>query len=361
MRVLWYSDLHISGSGDFSRPSASGYTTRIDDAFRAASWISDVIVSKKIDLVVNGGDIFKHQGALQSLDFSAAVKFLTIVDSACREVEASQVVLLGNHDYISNDRRICATDFVDSLPNSRLIRDIELVEIGDGWFGFIPYLLDWSILTTYWDTFRRYTENGIPVYLFGHMDLNGVINANVNSRQILSTSGISPETLSKICTFCFNGHHHIPQIVGGKKNIILSGSLQQFTVSEAAGNFSRGLYILDTEKKSCEHLPVGSLLSEILTVSSLEDLRGIDRNNYIVFRYSDHLSREEAEEILKEFRGYRMIFTDRGDVTEIDIPLLLAGEESPIETFRKFLNHKFPGDVELEKLGVSLISKREDG
>jgi len=373
MKILWYTDTHFGLSGAFSRPSSSGYTTRLDETLELHQWITKKVKEYDPDLVVNGGDIFKPQVVMHGMEVSAASR------GTARVVKASKMhlTLLGNHDYISRDTKVTSIDWLDELPNSKVIRQIDFMEADDGksLIIFCPYLWEYSwaikkIETIIEDAGGLDTYDNL--YFFGHAEVGGALNTvsvdlgsgEEKEHYSNNQNSIPPEWLSNLFHYAFNGHHHIPQ--EPEPNVFLSGSAQQFTVTEyATEEMARGIYILDTESKDLEFIE-NKISPKIVRVeNNLDKLEEIDSNSYVMFYYKPkEFDKEELIPNFKRFKGFQLkqISPDKfRPITSVDFK---SKDEDNTGIYKEYLGTVAFEDENLEKQvekkGLEIIKEAED-
>lgn len=306
MRILWYTDTHFGRNGAFSFPSPSGYTTRIDETLRLHRWIKDLIVEKDPDLVINGGDIFKPQVTIHASEVSSSIKGTAMIIKNSKQ----HITLLGNHDYLSRDTKVTAVDWVEEFDNSSLVKTVDSFEVDDNTLIIlIPYVWDYSYVEKKVAEMAKGYEK---VFVFGHAEIIGAVDSVVmdmgsgEKSEHLSSSknSLSPTFLSQF-TMAFNGHHHIPQKL--KENVVLTGSIQQFTVTEAEQEIPRGVYIIDTETNNVSFYE-NNVSPKIFRVeNNIDVLKELPKNNYVVYYANvDNTDFDALMPELKKFRAYQL-------------------------------------------------------
>lgn len=368
MKILWYTDTHFGYSGAFSRPSSSGYTTRLDDTLELHRWIATQVKEHQPDLAINGGDIYKPQINLHGLEVSASIRGTNQVIKA----SPMHITLLGNHDYIGRDTRVTAIDWLNELPKSKLIKTIDYMDFPekdpDLALVFCPYVWDYDFAVKRMKELLK-DRDFKKVYYFGHAEIRGALNSVVldlgtgehKEHKATSANAVPVEFLSEF-TMAFNGHHHIPQ--RPEPNVYLTGSTQQFTVTEYAPEEKRGVYLIDTDKATVQVIE-NRITPEIVRVEKNKDrLSDLPDNTYVIYYYdASQDTPESLQPLLSRFKGHklRMIGSDKfKPITAVDFE---SQDEDHIGIYEEYLNTVAFDTKELqesvEKSGKALIKKAQ--
>jgi len=365
-KILFYTDTHFGNTGDFSHPSNSGYSTRLDYTIALHEWIINLIDEHSPDIIVNGGDLYKSQGSIEAKAISACTTSMTNFARRC-SLEIPHYVLLGNHDFISTDRSICSIDWLEKLPPFQLIKQTEVIECDGFSMVLAPYFLhDEEAYESVAQALKRCEQN--TKLFFGHLTIHGVIDSvsrtptgfspfkleHGSSKKVVDTS-----FLSKNFTFAFNGHHHVPQ--RPFTNVILPGSLQQFTVTEFDYDLRRGVWLIDTEKKTTELIP-NYISPRIVKAFSLSDIDSLEDNCCVIYNHI-HKNEDKAtiQKALERFVASR-ILSSSGLVTkeESDKTVGLQLDVEAIsfeETFGTYMDNVFTGQENVKNLGLKLLTQ----
>lgn len=362
-KILFYTDTHFGNTGDFSHPSASGYSTRLDYTIALHQWILDLVEEHQPDLIVNGGDLYKSQGTIEAKAISACTATMTNIARKCPSIP--HFVLLGNHDFITTDRSISSIDWLEKLPPFTLVKETTVVED----FGFS------MVLAPYFHTEQESYESVQEALaqcthqtkvFFGHLNLRGVIEsvtrtpAGFSEYKLEGSDNkkfVDCKLLSSSFTFAFNGHHHVPQ--QPFTNVILPGSLQQFTVTEFDYGMRRGVWIIDTDKQTTKLIPnyISPRITKVFKLSQLDEL---EDNTNVIYTHIDSTEQKPIiEKALERFQSSRILSTaglvtkDKDDST----PQLNLESSSPEETFEKYVDSLFKDSPEIKQLGLSFITK----
>jgi DNA repair exonuclease SbcCD ATPase subunit/DNA repair exonuclease SbcCD nuclease subunit len=193
MKILIWSDAHISPNAPYSKPRPDGLTDHLYEVMDWFRWIHGVILEEKPDFVIDLGDLFSTYGYVDVKSMHVAWAGVQAVGSAARSVEAEYLFLLGNHDLYNR--------MMHNLPwfPGKIIDKPMVIPQGTLQMGFLPYGYqlvddkDFAAIDPHCDL------------LFTHNDY----------KEIPYQTGRHPETGDSVQSFqglaIFNGHYHIPQ------------------------------------------------------------------------------------------------------------------------------------------------------
>lgn len=239
MRVLFIGDPHLK-------------ITRFDLAKQFLTWINEVVVTHKPDLIVNLGDTFDTHAVLRS---EVMTEFMNHVD-ACREV-APYIYLVGNHDmYKPNDAKYHAlSHLVGKLDNFSIIESVQNL------YGmtFVPYVHNPEL----------FPKKTLEICV-AHQTFKGADYGDITTKDGIDASSIEDVQL------IISGHIHKRQILdAGGREIRYIGS--PFSQSASDINQIKGVSIIDTATFKEEFiicpLPVWKGIKyELSPVFSTEDM-----------------------------------------------------------------------------------------
>lgn len=360
MKILFYTDTHFGESGSFSYPTASGYTSRLDTTLALHSWLGDVLDDRRPDVVINGGDLYKSQGVIEAKALSACTLAMTQLIERGRSAGIKQhYILLGNHDFVTKNHLVTSIDWLDAIPGCKLVR---FLSEEDG-LVLCPY---YHTTEEVWDDLQAMASTS-KVY-FGHMSLSGVFDGmNRTPREYVGLpaheSGLSTSWLSQNFKMSFNGHHHVPQ--RPYENVLLPGSLQQFTVSEVdyLPSMKRGVWLLDTDTLKLTFIE-NRISPRIVKVFFYDELRSLDDNCCVVFHHvSEKDDKSLIEKELKRFTGSQYV-SPRVRATVADnekAKALMQETSSPEELYSTYIEELKLESEDLKSAllaeGVSIIQK----
>lgn len=295
MKILFYTDLHFRYNWDFFKISKNGHSNLLDHLTDTLKWVESQIEEHKPDLVVCGGDIYHQMNSLDSHTITVSVSALKHLYDVCNSVKSQHNILLGNHDFISEKRDISIIDYIDSFPDTRVIKNLEKLDN----LIFCPYYFSKENLSLSQDILEN--KNSI---FFGHLSLQGGYYKNFKRKNLLLEELEHQSLTTQVKSFrlVFNGHHHIPQRLSD--NVILPGSLIQIDLDEAEVNLPRGIWLIDSETFNIQLLQ-NKISPKLHRVYSKEELQKLPDNSYVYYGYQTPEELKEVGGELKRFLGQK--------------------------------------------------------
>lgn len=280
MRILAFGDTHIHGLHAFSRPSRDAWTTRHHEHVACREWLAEIIRTRCPDLVVNGGDILHTQGQASYADIHVAVECEARIAYACRDVRAEYVVLLGNHEKLTDTGRyLYGTRWLRYMRHVILIDQAEVMNR----VAFIPHTLDYGVLRS-----LPPAEIG-----FSHLDVRG---ARFHATRV-DTQGMDPAHTP--VPLLINHHYHVPQeLSGAGARIVFPGAPQTWGFHEPQEG--RGAIWIEGDKVERLYADLPRFLT--VTPEQLPDTRAQD---YLLVQAVFESDLEPYRDILAE-RQYRV-------------------------------------------------------
>lgn len=295
MKILFYTDLHFRYNGDFFKISKSGHSNLLEELTSSLTWFENQIEEHKPDMVVCGGDIYHQMNSLDSHTVTVSFSALKRLCDVCNTYKAQHNILLGNHDFISENRDVSIIDFLNEFPNTQVVNELTKVDN----LVFCPYYFSKENLSI---PESILSQNSKSIF-FGHLSLQGGYYKQFKKiNQTLAECEFQSLTEQvKSFKLAFNGHHHIPQVMG---NVIFPGSFIQVNIDEPELNLKRGVYLIDSETFQYQLIP-NTQYSRMFRTYSLEELSQIPDNSYVYFGYEDSELIQKALPELKRFLGHR--------------------------------------------------------
>mgnify|MGYP003440841740 CR=1 FL=1 len=295
MKILFYTDLHFRYNGDFFQISKSGHSNLLDELTRSLTWLESVIEEQKPDLVVCGGDIYHSMNSLDSHTVTVSFSALKHLCGVCESVGSQHIILLGNHDFISEDRTVSIIDFLNNFNKTQVINSLTKIDN----LLFCPYYFAKENMSIP-DEFLQQNKSSI---FFGHLSLQGGYYKQYKkiNQTLAETSFENLTQQVKSFRLAFNGHHHIPQVMG---NVVFPGSFIQVNIDEPEMNIGRGVYLIDSETFSYKLIQNKSY-SRMYRTYSPEELVSIPDNSYVYFGNDNPEVIRSVSQELKRFLGHR--------------------------------------------------------
>lgn len=141
-------------------------------------------------LMVFGGDIFNHNNPSENL-IGQFIRILNVL----KKHDVATIVLVGNHDSISDPDRKSCLDFINKIrvgyPNIELVDDIKMVhffqsDLGEVYLTFLPHITKAHLKGTKYKKVQDYINKkaqkikeeigqGQHNYIFSHLNVKGII------------------------------------------------------------------------------------------------------------------------------------------------------------------------------------------
>jgi DNA repair exonuclease SbcCD nuclease subunit len=367
-KIIFYTDTHFGNSGDFSHPSSSGYSTRLDYTMALHQWVLDLVTEHEPDIIINGGDLYKSQGTIEAKAISACT--VTMTNMAEKVPNIPHYVLLGNHDFITTDRSVSSIDWLEKLPPFILIKETQVVDLPSYDLSLVlcPYYHDDSEALRDVLAAAKLCRCNKKMF-FGHLNLRGVVESVTRTPGGFSEYKLDKgdskdfvdcKTLSSLFDYSFNGHHHVPQ--QPFSNVILPGSLQQFTVTEFDYNMRRGVWLIDTDKNTTRLIP-NMISPRISKVFSLKQLDSLEDNCYVIYNHIDqNENRDVINSALKRFISTRVLSPSGVSPTLASNSLVdsIAGAQhmSSVEhMLESYMDSIYKDSPELKQMSLDILNK----
>ena len=386
MRILHTSDWHI-GHKIYER-------SRIDEHTQFLHWLLNIIIEKKVDVLLISGDIF--DSSLPSAD--ATDLYYRFLHNLHTQTDAHAVIIAGNHD--SAVRLAAPKEFLKmadihvtgSFRESAKECVVSISKNGEtASFAAVPYLNESDILSHVSlegevERHKRYREAVKKIYeecmsempqdsiriLMGHFFIHG--SKSGDSERIITVGDTQPirtNDLPEGADYVALGHLHRPQeITGNSCPIIYPGSPIPMNFKEA--EYEKNVFLIDTGGKgtcNVESVPVPvfrelvrveGTMDEVLTTAGF----GNWKDKYIEVRVKVDKPEVRMNDRIRqafESRGGRAlrvepIFSDREEDNSISASDIQS--KSPAEIFRDFYNKKY-GDAPTTELDELLTTFNE--
>ena len=229
MRVLIYSDVHISQDSSIVKTFGNKYSTRLEYIIKSLDWAEELAVKENCQAVFNLGDTF-DKPTINPMEATAVqdVKWNNL----------PHYILVGNHDSNVASLEYSSVAILKKL-GFNIITETTHLKDGETNFTFIPYIMN---------------DNRKPLkeYLIGKNDIVLSHNdiAGFNFGFFVSTEGFSIDEIQKDCRLFLNGHLHNSSFLD--KKILNVGNLCGQNFSEDASKYDHGCWILDTDSMSLD-------------------------------------------------------------------------------------------------------------
>lgn len=228
MKVLIYSDIHISQDSSIVKGFKGKYSTRLYYIINSINWAEELADELGCDYIFNLGDTFDKS------------TITAIEATAIQDIKWSNkphYILVGNHDSNVASLEYSSSAIFKQL-NFNIIDKPFRLDLDNCNLLFLPYILetDRKKLIDYWG---EYNENKNNIIL-SHNDLAGF-----NFGKFVSKEGFDIVDIDDMCNLYLNGHLHNTSWITDK--ILNVGNLCGQNFSEDAKTYKHGVWVLDTD------------------------------------------------------------------------------------------------------------------
>lgn len=233
MRILFFSDIHLTEWPDFSYVLPNGDNSRLADLLAILGRIPELAKKHQVDAVVFAGDMFHHPRSINTHVYQKSYAALEEVLSSVPKL----ILIAGNHDLaLFQNQQATALYPLHSLPGIEVILQPTERRFSD---GTALYLLPYTEDTRQLKTALLDVRPGS--ILVSHC---GLTEAAIGPNEIkieapLSLSDLAPLQLEA----AMFGHYHKPQNFEG--NVFIIGAPCQHTMLDRGEK--RGVLIYDTK------------------------------------------------------------------------------------------------------------------
>jgi DNA repair exonuclease SbcCD nuclease subunit len=329
--ILFFSDLHINETAQFSVATETGFSVRQLEGIQACQDVVDLLQDPnyKFEAVVFGGDLINKVGNnISASDLAAVTKCITMIQEECIKQGITFYILVGNHDIGANMLGFHKLIPFKCYPNVKIVDSFEV----DGDYVFMPYVFDDSAA----DIFLNSIQDKQNKVVFSHLELKDVPLGN----GLLTTRGASINLLKEF-KMTLQGHYHTPQSL--ESNIIVSGSTQKTSFKDPGGG-TMILYDPETNKITRKNFSVPSWYT--FDDDNIEDIKSLDADNYVKLVISSEnilKMHSISKDFLSKFKGSEIAI----DVQKISLKRNKNMEEEMNQETEEEILHKF---IELSKI-----------
>ena len=347
--ILFFSDLHINETAQFSTTTETGFSVRQLEGIQCCQDVLNVLKNPEyhFEAVVFGGDMVNKVGNnISASDLATATKCITMIQEECIKQGIIFYILVGNHDLSANMYGFHKLVPFKNYQNVKIIDKFE--EIGN--YVFMPYAYDDAEA----NEFLENIQNKQDKIVFSHLELKDVEIGN----GLFSSRGASINTLKKFKQV-LQGHYHTP--TKPIPNIIISGSCHKTSFKDPGGG-SMVLYDqnLNTHTRKGFTVPYWYTFED----DDIEEIKEIEPNNYVkAIISSDTILKMHGitKDDFKKFKGSEIVI----DVQKISLKRRQNIEESTNQETEEEVLHRFieaskvpiEDKQELTEIGLDLIAR----
>lgn len=233
MKILIYSDVHISQDSSIVRGLKGKYSTRLHYIIKSLNWAEKLAEEQECGFILNLGDTFDKP-------------FINAMEAtAVQDIEWSTLphyVLVGNHDSNVSSLEYSSVSVLKKL-NFKIVDQPTSIDNSDINILLLPYITEYERkpIKEYWEkTSNKDKMENKKSVIFSHNDISGFRFGG-----FLSNEGFPLDDINKECNLFLNGHLHNSDYLDEK--ILNVGNLCGQNFSENASKYKHGAWILDTE------------------------------------------------------------------------------------------------------------------
>lgn len=264
MRILTYTDVHISTKSSIINTRGNKYSTRLESCIKSVNWAENLADELNCDLIICLGDFFDKP-------------HLTAEEiTAVKEINWSNLphkFIIGNHD---SDTTSLVFNSVERIrrDNIEIITHPKIDEYDNYNLCYIPYITEDNRLPLD----KYLLNNGKSNLVFSHNDVKGLQAGLFKTKE-----GFDLHDIDKKCRLYLNGHLHN----GGwfSDRGLNVGNLTGKGFNEDSSLYRHGVYILDTDTWTIEFVenPYAFNFYKLI-INSTDDLSKLDNllNNSVV-------------------------------------------------------------------------------
>lgn len=327
MKILIYSDIHISQDSSIVKSFGKYYSTRLEYIIKSITWAENLATNEKCDLIFNLGDTF-NKPIVNAMEATA-------VQDICW-ADIPHYILVGNHDSDVVSLEYSSVSILKKL-GFHIIKEVTHLYDKDDVFTFIPYILE--------DNRKPLTEYlvGKNDIVLSHNDIAGFRFGNFVSKE-----GFKIDDIEKSCKLFLNGHLHNSSFLSDK--ILNVGNLCGQNFTEDSLKYSHGCWILDTKTNSLEfHENPYALNFYKLEYPADKKIFSNLKNNSVLMIKCERSYQEELKNILSNYSDKivttRVLLYDKDIIENIDTQVKLDKVDH-LKQFTDFI-HEQLGNTEL--------------
>jgi len=350
LKLLLFSDVHITPRGEFSKPTGDGLTDYLVRVKRSLDWVLDQIDKHQPNAILCLGDLFESTGYIDSVSLKVATEFFVELENRVHE-DVPILFLVGNHDSYSVEHHIHNLEFLnlarihvfDSVSSFAVLDNgVPANEAYNGArhharFAIIPWAKTYDL-----DEIKKHIADAS--FCVSHADVIGLPYQKGSKR---ADKGLDVDAFD---VPVFNGHYHSPSDIGNIHNI---GALLSRNFHDVDSP-PRGITLLVYNKGKISHelvinphdIPFMDVLLDRESAPKWEELGASRLDGYFV--------RLRFDESLKEFAEQLSCLTMGARLEPLPKQLAESGEKKVNESFSPEIN--FDQYVE----NVFLFDEEED-
>lgn len=282
-KLLLYSDLHFYDNGN----------DRLKVQVDTCTWIANMVSKTKPDYVVNCGDTNDRHEVMSVSAIHAMGKGIGAINDAAKEVGASHIILMGNHDQYRRDGSVSIAPVLRFSDNTIVVES----EWVGGSIAALAYHKSLDEFNERLDFIIKRNRAKLKILL-----LHQPIQNAYHRPGIPDLHGSEYKPLSGLTAFC--GHYHHPQMMEafGSPYLFIVGSPCYYGWSDTINDNPRGILLFNTENGKWKRVenPHGPLYHTVETLKELTDYKSVGKRLHVRILARTQRTFDRASELLED-------------------------------------------------------------
>ena len=234
MKILLYTDVHVSKTSSIIRAIGENYSIRLENIIKSVSWAEQLALEKGCDQIICLGDFFdKPDASAQELTAVRDIKWVNL----------PHIFIVGNHESDSASLKYSSTKALESA-GFEIINKPETKNYGENTqITFLPYIKE--ELRQPIDKYNKIIDSSKKQICLSHNDIKGI-----NYGVFTTKEGFTLDEINNNYDLFINGHIHNGQWLN--KHVLNLGNLTGQNSNEDAFKYSHNIAILDTDTLQVE-------------------------------------------------------------------------------------------------------------
>lgn len=230
MKILLYTDVHMSKTSSIIRGIGKDYSIRLENIIKSVSWAEEEALARGCDQIICLGDFFdKPEASAQELTALRAIKWSDL----------PHIFIVGNHEADTASLKYSSTKALEGR-GFEVIDKVTIRNYGNTQITFLPYIKE-DIRKPLKEYQKDRDFSKKQIYL-SHNDISGI-----QYGAFLTKDGFTLDEIKANCNLFLNGHIHNGQWLDKEETILNLGNLTGQNSNEDAFKYYHNVAILDTD------------------------------------------------------------------------------------------------------------------